>query len=149
MSMCCASVFVYVCVSVCVPVGWAVGAGWKSSFSLGTFHPESPGSGRWPATEAQKDPGARGQTGHPVPGLASEQLPDQKLSARMAAWLLRVELPSASPSLCFLLCFSTSFSLSLSFSLSSPTFLASFFSQAAPCLCAPWEMSYLTWFPYD
>lgn len=52
--MCCSGDCVCMCMYVCVSVGWAIGAGWKSSFSLGTFHPESPGSRRWPATEAQR-----------------------------------------------------------------------------------------------
>lgn len=41
-----------------------------------------------------KDLSARGQTGHPLPGLASVQLPDLKLSARMVAWRLWVAPPS-------------------------------------------------------
>ncbi len=90
-----------------------------------------------------KDPVARGQTGRPMPGLASEQLPNQKLSARMAAWLLGLSFVLLIR--CFLLCFSTSFSLQFLLSLSespfplSPTFLPLFFSlslsQATPCIC--------------
>lgn len=67
----------------------------KSSFSSvaaggGTFHPES--SGLWGAARTHQHkgpPGPGGQTGRPMPGLASEQKPDQKLSPRIASWLLR------------------------------------------------------------
>lgn len=74
---------------MCVLVGWAVGAGWKSGLSpWGDVASGESWLQALASHRGTKDLGGKGQTGHPMPGLAHIQATDQKLSARIVAWLL-------------------------------------------------------------